>query len=170
MHAAIAVLSHYVTLSSLQADEVQRKQAAAISAWTSGAGWVGPKHARKLVKTAGATAAGAAVRLSLAKLIASLHTVPGLEIVVPKPLLESSSLAATSDAALSPPALPDAALKKAYLGAVKAIHPDKTSGSSLLVRRTAQSAFTELGAAWEAWCDAKDAAAQAAAAAEPNIF
>jgi YD repeat-containing protein len=150
----------------------------AIESWSERAGWMGIKHVKRAVKSGPGAVADAAVtwpKRSLAALLASLHTMDALGDLVDKdkPLLvpptgwswdgmggatargDVAVDAAASAAASASTAISDGAIKKAYLQAVRVLHPDKTASSDLAVRIAAESAFTVLSAVWEAVQDAK---------------
>ena len=87
-----------------------------------------------------------------------LHTIPNLSSLVTKELLAPQKSAAEAPVTGTP-------LKKAYMLAVKALHPDKTGGSAADVRLVAENCFTVLNSAWELLGDAQTGAFLTSAAA-----
>ena len=53
-------------------------------------------------------------------------------------------------------AVSDGEVKKAYLLAVRALHPDKTAALPLRLRLGGEQVFTLLNSAWQAWQDGKN--------------
>jgi hypothetical protein len=150
--ASISAAEAAAAEEKVEADRLQAAQAAAVAAWAEAAGWRGPKPVRKALK-AGDPAAPLLPKRLLVELLASVHSVPGVTEYFPKPLMAAAGIqpGARDVAAASHPAdaLSAGVVKRAYLNAVKVLHPDKTTGHALLQRMTAQSAFTVVGAAWE---------------------
>ena len=158
--AGLAAAEEAAEEARAEAERQGRAAEAAVSAWAAANGWEGLKPMRRAVKAAAAlaqvrgdapeavvAAAVAAPLTAVACMLASLHSLPGLGGLVQRPLLQ---LAAPPPGAPpgSPPPPPDASsLKRAFFGAMKALHPDKTVGAPLAERLTAQAAFAAVSAA-----------------------
>ena len=77
-------------------------------------------------------------------------------------------LAALSAAGAEAAAVGDGELKKAYLLAVRALHPDKTGTLPLILRLGGEQVFALLNGSWEAYNDAKAGTLFAAGGGAPG--
>jgi len=161
-HAELAAAEVAAAEARAAADGAREHVIAAMHTWCGEAGWSSPKAMRRAMRSAAAAAAmaggageaegrAAAASLAvdaLAGLLRTIAGVPALAALFPKPPLAAPAAGA---AAPRPAA---SALKKAYMGTVRALHPDKTGGEALEVRLTAEAAFTVLTGVWECYQDA----------------
>jgi hypothetical protein len=165
---AMAVAEEKAAEERLQSDALRKVTDAGIHEWCDTAGWKGPKAMRKAMRSvaAGATivggsteedghaAAAAACGAVLARLLASVHSLPHVATLLKKPCLANAGAAGGEQ------------LKKGYKQAVRLLHPDKTAGETLELRLTAEAAFTVLTSAYETYTGALDGSyARVAAAA-----
>lgn len=137
-------------VAALAAAEEQRKQVAdatfamegainaAVEKWYTSAGWQGNKVGPR-PRTARPPPPANVV---LGTLLATLHEVPNLE--------DTDPIAVASESPSD--------VKKAYMRAARAIHPDKLTGAPLAKALTAQRVFATITAAYEALKEAQGTA------------
>lgn len=153
----VANLNAAEAAAAAERDELERIRPSidgCVAAWAATAGWSGPKAMRKEMKLVAAMPgredeAREMPSRALAVLLATVHEVESLRELCDRPLFDLKA-EEMNDMKMGNMAAPTTGkLKKAYMAAVRAFHPDKTGGCELLTRATAEAVFTVITSAWD---------------------
>ena len=140
-----------------------------VAAWAEGRGWGGRKALRRAIRQ-GAPGGDTLPKRLVMSLLGGLAGVPvagwaeGGILGSFAPLALPGGWAWADASAAASECTSDAALRKSYQLACRALHPDKTQGLPLALRLAGEEVFGVVNEAWEAFSDHKSGALFSSAA------